>query len=400
VWLVVFSKGPFMNNCTLPGAMVLLCAPLLGQGSMTTPPGGLTREGSDYAAFFGAYAGARFQQIDGMHPGRNTTSITQIAFRLDYRDHDATTAMGRSWTRITLDISETTNYREMSYLLGRNITMTPTRVFASQWSWPAQTGFPRSRPDRWGGVTGDLRFPFTKPWVYTGKDDILVDYVFRGGTLANQGAWSGSNHVAFYLDNELFKDRKQSKGLPLPLLSGSCADSGVGSSTARAYANGHAYSYGPSSGEITLRNKLRLQHDSYFTAPNAPVVHALGLGGSHIGVDLGARCYLLYVDFSKPVVLVPLNTSSDGYSGLMGWVVPWDDEFRKQQIYIQAAWADSKTRAFSLSAAMRVTLPDGLPLALAPRVKTAYTADPDAGYATDIPGISNYAFPFTEYRTR
>lgn len=387
---------------TVAGAAWALCAPLLAQGSMTTPPGGLTREGADSVTLFGSFAGARFQQVDGMHKGASA-SITQIAFRLDYRDHDRETAMGRSWTSLTLDVSETTNYEAMSYLFAHNITTTPTRVFASQWSWPSATGLPQSKPDRWGGVGGDLRFPFTKPWSYTGKDEILMDYAFRGGTLANRGQWYIHESVPYHLDHELFRERKH--GTPVTLarsLTSPCADSASTVSASRANIQAHAFAYGASSSILTLRNKLQVEHHSYSTAPGAPVVHALGLAGSTTGVEIGARCNPVYVDFNKPVLLIPLHTLNDslGFSGVMGWAVPWDDGFSDVDIYAQAAWADSRTSAFSLTTAVKLTLPAGLPLPTVQLNKTAYNSDPDVAYALNAPNNYSLLFPFTEYRTR
>jgi len=391
-----------VNQTTLAAAVMALCVPALAQGSMTTPPGGLTTEGSQFAYIFGWFANARFQQADGMHVNDKPAAINQIAFRLDNRAHTTQTATGRSWTRITLDISETTNYSGMGQTWAQNITTTPTRAFDSKWSWPSQTGFPLLKPDVWGGVNGQLRFPFTKPWVYTARHEILMDYVFRGGTLANNGTWSGNVGAYFYLDSDpLTTTQKPGQTFRLPAVPNQCADSGVAIPNAGAYTYGFAYSHGPNSSVVTLRNKLQLDHYSYLTAPDgAPVVHALGLGGSN-GTNIGARCNPLYVDFSKPVTLVPLQTINNyGYSGQMGWAIPWDNGFANQDVYIQAAWADSRTKAFSLTSAVKVTLPDGLPPSILPRYKTAYSGDPDGSFSLTTPLTSGYYFPFTQYKTQ
>ena len=97
------------------------------------------------------------------------------------------------------------------------------------------------------------------------------------------------------------------------------------------------------------------------TAPNSSVIHAVGLASNAAGVNIGARCNKLYVDLTKPHVLVPIATLSNGYSGSMGWLVPWQKSMANREVYVQAAWADSQTKALGLSSAARITFPDALP---------------------------------------
>ncbi|MHC4078740.1 MAG: hypothetical protein ACYST0_09930, partial [Planctomycetota bacterium] len=310
---------------------------------------------------------------------------------------------GRTWTKITLDISETANYSGMGQVWATNITSTPTRAFDNQWSWPSQVGVPLLKPDVWGSLKGQLRFPFQKPWVYTGKNEILMDYVFRGGTLANNGAWNSFRVAYFYLDSETFTTfQRPGTTERLPTFPVQCADSALTLPFAGAYTYGYAYAHGARSATVTLRNKLQLTHYSYYTAPDdAPVVHAVGMGGSTGGVDVGARCNRLYVDFNKPAALVHLTTINNyGYSGQMGWAVPWDNVFNNMQLYIQAGWADSRTKAFSLTGAVRLTLPNGLPPATLPRYKTIYNSDPDSTQSLVRPVTSGFYFPYTEYKTK
>ena len=188
----------------------------------------------------------------------------------------------------------------------------------------------------------------------------------------------------------------------MPAVPPQCADSSVSISFAGAITYAYSYSFGATSQTVTLRNKLQLNHYSYYTAPDgAPVVHALGLGGSTSGVNVGARCNPLFVDFTKPTVLVNLKTINNyGYSGLMGWAIPWDNAFNNQELYIQAGWTDSKSKAFSLTAAVKLTLPNGLPPAILPRYKTTYSSDPNSSLSQNIPYTSGYYFPYTQYKTK
>jgi len=291
-----------MKNITIAAAVTLLSIPLLAQGSMTTPPGGLTREGDGHTLYFAWFPNARFQQVDGMHTGK-AASITEIAFRLDYQNHTSDTTMGRSWTRITLDISETTNYSGMSQTWSQNITTTPTRVFDSKWSWPTYTGFPPLKPTVWGGTKGRLRFPFTNPWSYTGKNEILMDYVFRGGRLDNNALWSASYLYDFPLDCAGLLTHQNWGTYETLLQNARCADSAI-TLNAAAITFGYTCCFGAAHPTVALRNRVVVAHFSNWTAPGgAPVVHAVGLGGT-TGIEVGARCNPLYVDFNKPVALV------------------------------------------------------------------------------------------------
>ena len=165
-----------------------------------------------------------------------------------------------------------------------------------------------------------------------------------------------------------------------------------------ANTRGVSGTYGPREPTITLRNKLAVGHFSYNTAPNAPVVHAVGLGGFRNGVDIGANCSRLYVDFNKPVVLVNMGpTNNAGTSGHMSWLVPWDKAFMFLELYIQAAWADPKTKALSLASAEKLTLPGGLPLADPPRHRTVYSFAPHYLAALTIVNTNAGYVPSTQY---
>ena len=140
-------------------------------------------------------------------------------------------------------------------------------------------------------------------------------------------------------------------------------------------------------------------HSSYYTAPDAPVIQALGTGGNQNGVNIGAGCNNLYVDFSKPVALMSLRALPPfGYSGLMSWTPNWRNEFANMDVWLQAAWADSKTKSFKLTTATHVTLPSHLPPNELPRYKTVY--QPDTTSTTGSGPVTNGAyFPFTRYKT-
>ena len=393
-----------MNRLAIPVAALAICAlhtSALGQGSMTTPLGGLAQEGNHHAHAFGWYPDARYQLFDDEHTGGKGATITQIAFRLDNRSHTSSTATGRTWTKITLDISETSNYANVGLTWAQNITATPTQVFNNKWSWPTQTGVPALKPDLWGGVKGQLRFPFTKPWRYSGKQAMLMDYVFRGGSLASNAAWTIATSADFFLDSASYETVLRGKTAQIPSGATMCADSAFPSVLypgAGIYAD--ALFHGPTSTTVSLRNKLWVEHHSYFTALNAPVIHALGLGGLGGGVNIGARCNALYVDFNKPVALVHLKTQGQHAYSAVTWTTPLHKALVSQEIYLQAAWADSKTQGLGLSMATKLTLPASLPATVIPRYKTILSFLPDLPVAYSVFNVTHEVFPFTQYKTQ
>jgi hypothetical protein len=129
------------------------------------------------------------------------------------------------------------------------------------------------------------------------------------------------------------------------------------------------------------------------------VIHAIGLGGLAAGVDIGARCHRLYVDFNKPVALIYLQTESGGGSGRLGWTLPWDSAFHDLELYVQAAWADSQTNALSLATALRLWLVGGMPLEPA-RQKSIESFVPYYLAALSVVHADPAFFSFTRYEVK
>ncbi len=371
---------------------------------VTSPAGGLTQEGYSNSFYVGLWAQMRWQQIDGELTGQ-TYSIRDVAFRLDGRNHMTANAMGRSWTNVTLKLSETSKYSVMSATYTQNITKPQTTVYSSKHDFSTQSGVPLFKPDIWGGLKGKLRFPFTTPWAYTGKDSILVDFTFRGGTLANRGTWTGFQGSFYYLDSETINAVVKGStvvSIPAALPSAPCHDSAITETAAssNAFAWGSAFAWGPSASNANYRNSLSVEHYSKFTAPAAKVIHAVGLGGYRAGVNIGARCNALYVDLTKPHLLVPVTTDLSGFAGFTPWLVPWTAALASMQIYVQAAWADSRTQHFSLTSAVRVTFPNSLPPPGSPLRKATLGYSATAAVAHYGPGTGEGFNPFMAYRIR
>jgi len=349
-----------MQKLTISVLVLSLCsfgAPILAQSTTTSPPGHLTTAGSGYSIYLGRYADGRYQVADGELRGKVLT-MSQIDFRLDNRSHTTTTATGHSWTRVTLDMSDT-DVASMSVTYDDNILSTPTRVFDNNMTWPTVTGRPSSTP--WGHVA----FPFTRTWVYTGRADMLTDFRFSGGTLANRRAWTGSSNAYYYFDGIPNQDAISGSGTYMPTASSSCNDSAI-TTTSGAYTYGYATAFHEWYTTYTYRDKLRLYWYSYNTAPGKPVIHVFGLGnGNTAGFNMGARCHSLYLDTSKPYLLTSrtANEATNAYSGANQIIIPWEKTWQGLTFHVQGAWADSKTSLFSLTRARSFVVP-GYPTAL------------------------------------
>ena len=374
-------------------SVLFLSTSLIAQGSMTTPPGGLTGESHTYEYVMGIWSEMRLQLIDDMHTDSKARAITEVAFRLDYRIHDSTTAMGRTWTNIAMDASELA--KPISGNFASNLGASSTRVFDSKWSWPTQIGFPPLRPDAWGGAQGRLRFPFMKPWVYSAKKPIVTEYTFRGGTLANNGEWGRWAPVGFFLDGEYFNGGQARASVQqVPPTPPPCHDSGLWWFPSGSFTYGTATAYGRNN-SATLGGKLVFSHYSDNTAASAPVIHALGAGGIPNGLNVGSGCNKLYVDLSKPHVLLSTITDPTGRSDLMNWSTTWQSEFSSLGIWLQAAWPDSKTSALKLTAATLLSLPRVLPPDNPLRYWNVYSVDLGAKWGT---GPSNAGALFVRYK--
>lgn len=341
-----------MQKLTVTALIFVLGVPALAQGTTTSPAGYLTTAGNSYSYYLGRYASGRYQMGDGELKGK-PLAITRIDFRLDPgRTYGIGHGMGRTWSRVTLAMSDT-DVGEMTNDWGDNILSTPTRVFDGKMTWATVSGRPSSTP--WGHVS----FPFTSAWVYTGKNDMLADYVFTHGRLANSGAWAGSASRFYYFDNLLNRDFVLGPGSYMPTASNTCNDSAI-TRTVGAYTYGHATAFHVNHSTYTYRDKLRLYWFSYYTAPAKPVVHAFGVGpGNSTGINIGARCHRLYLDTSKPFLLITRTTaeSTTAYSGANQIIIPWENVWQGRRFHVQGAWTDSSTGLFSLTRARSFVVP-------------------------------------------
>jgi hypothetical protein len=364
-----------MKKAMLYGLGLVLAAPLFAQGAIYSPKDLASTEGQYYGYYFFRYSEPRWQQCDGENRGK-VAVIASIAVRLDGTyNYNTSYGMGRTWSNVQLMISEG-DLNNFTATFSTNATTTPTTVFSAGWSLPTVSGVQSPQPQPWGGSKGELKLPFKSTWIYTGKGDILTDWQYTGGTLANNSTWTGSTTRYYMIDsygsaNEYSSVSGSIQYIPSTRLNNNstgvttrCNDSEHGTSTSGAYAYLYTAVYGNKYPVDNYRGNLYTYFYSYYTGYENPVIHGLALSNNTAGVDLGTGCNKLHLVapiVAVPRVTMPSSYSTSGYSGYKFSWIKWQNGFASVKVTVQAAWADSSTNAFALSQAVENTLPSGPP---------------------------------------
>jgi hypothetical protein len=309
-------------------ALLALAVPAVAQSSaISSPKGYVTKEGEQYSAFFGAYAVSRYQIGDG-HQRGSKLSVTQLSLRHDCWNYDLDHGgLGRSWTRVTLAMSDT-DLSKFQTTFTLNAVTTPTTMFSGQIKWPTFVGLPKNCP----APLGD-----------GGTNDLLSDFTFEGGTLANGKSW-GTSAIFYYLDSA---NQGTKTGMRLRFLgSKSCKDS---SQTSAALCRIGAEVQSSGTG-----NTVTFSLGSQWTAPNRAVIKTIGIAGSLKGTDIGA-CNKLY---TTPI-FYDFATALPGFAFSFTFfpAVIWNNSFAGIPLWAQAAWQDSSTKAFRLTRATTGRIP-------------------------------------------
>lgn len=348
-----------------------LCASLLAASSalaaqtITATPAGLnleTVEGNDQLArgwnagrtlYFGTYAEARYQIADAELIDNKVRIMTAMAFRPDnYSNRTSNPEEGRTWSNVNLTINEF-NYQNISSTFANNL-FSPQQVFSGSVSWPTlanAAGGTTPAP-----FTAPYTFRFSSPFIASGTNALLTDFQFTGGTLSSGATW-GTSRVSYTLDGVFTADNMYTGASRFPNQDNGCNDSAVTATTgARMYSGFNQFSLANVSKSNTIEIPIYTRH----TAPNAPVVHAVGFKGISSGIPLGFGCNSLYLDFSTPVfyflaVAGALPNAETTRRNLSG---PRTAVNLGLEIWAQGAWTDSATNVFSLTAASRARAPN------------------------------------------
>jgi len=353
-----------MNKFFQAFVVIALGATAFAQGAITLPQGFLSTEGGGFARDFGSWSTMRQQIAEGNLRGK-ALIFTGVNYRHDYQSHTASTGMGRTFSNVSLRLSDT-DYSTFGRTFANNVKGTANQVFNSKVSWPTITGNPVTKPALWGDLKGGLKFPFIGTWIYTGKNDLLFDWQFSGGVLANAGKWSGAATVEYYLDGvPLINYTGYTTWAYYPKTRPPCSDS---SKSVGAFSGLVAFFYNKDYPTVAWQDKLRVDLSASNIAPSQPVVNALGFAANTNGVNVGAKCNSLYVDLSKG--WIPLfgmaNTSG---SWKQQYLVKSSNTLTGIKLYLQAGYDDSKTKVFSLSQARMTETPRSLPPASTPKRK-------------------------------
>jgi hypothetical protein len=349
-------KGQHVNFNLIPVA-ALLGAPLLSvalgaQNHLITPPTGTTTDGNDACSIFAWAANQKHRFMDYSHAGK-ARSIKSVMFRADYRDHNA---IGRTWNSVKLyaghgDYSSI-QYNKSTY---HKLTSTPTKLFDAKWSFPALSGKPALNPAAWGGVQGSLRFRYSTPFLYNGKDSMFFEFQFTGGVAANNKVWVGNTPKGFeyYLDSMSQDDWRGTTG----------GGKGGGNGGGTKYGNpkpcydswfSKAGAYLTMS--LTGATQIELGIQTLYTSPVDPVIYGLSLGGSTTGVPIGASCNNLHL--SAPLILLPQPAPRNSRASA-SVLLKGTRQASMKEFWGQAGWLDSKTRQFKMTNAVKITQPSG-----------------------------------------
>ncbi|MCB9869631.1 MAG: hypothetical protein H6837_07220 [Planctomycetes bacterium] len=244
-------------------------------------------------------------------------TISEVRFRADYRSHTTSTGPGKSWSNVILSCGKG-DFDSFGSTFASNRQSTLTMCFSGSVTWPTLSGNPPTSPDVWGGSTGAYRFPFTTNYAHDGTADLLMEYEFAGGTLANNLAWGTTTSRTYYLDSfGLATDAalpQTTAYIPSTRLDNNsagvttrCNDGEHGTTTSGSYIFASAIAYGGKYGVLNYQNKVVFYHYSYFTGYETPTIHAISSAKNDTGVDLNTGCNKLHL--VGPMVLVPCSPS-------------------------------------------------------------------------------------------
>ena len=180
------TEGIPMRIAHAAVSAVLIAATATAQLPETVPPGFQSVEALNRTLEFGVYASYRAQIALSFFKGK-TTVVSALQLRQENRFAFGWSG-ARRFSNVTL-MAAHTDYARLSTKFAQNLT-TATVVFSSAVSWPSLDHRSTASPAPWGGPGGSLVFPFNAKWKHGGADDMLFDFRFQGGQLANRRLWT------------------------------------------------------------------------------------------------------------------------------------------------------------------------------------------------------------------
>ncbi|MCA8954638.1 MAG: hypothetical protein KDC87_01110 [Planctomycetes bacterium] len=337
-------------------AIAVLSSVGLAQTYITSPLGLENQDGSNNASL-GGYPSGHYQYFDGDVRG-NAMTLKGIAYRHDNLVYNSTSqGQGRSFTNVTLDVSHC-DMNSLKSTFTQNPTTTPTRVFNNSVSWPTQSGKPKSLP-----ADFSIGFPFASNWNYSGNADICMDFVFTGGTLANNASWGTSTWSYYYVDGENPSAYNYVKSIEFGYSStaGGCDDRNS-TNTYGAGISSDIYYYSPTYSNANYAGNLVFRQTGNYFGPNAVCLTTVGLQSIRQGWDFpGVNCQKSYLDPRFIVLTITQSASNTGslpqisVGGTYG--IPAPPGISGIEIATQTAWQDTANFRMLLSSAASLIVP-------------------------------------------
>jgi hypothetical protein len=348
-----------MNRMILATAVLALCGSSIAQ-SWSPLPKYQSAAGKAYQYYFGRYSNGRWQFADGNF--RNTALVvTKVSMRRSStRTYSDTYRMGRSWTNVNIAISPT-DLTSLTSNFSNNQTSTPTQCYSGAMSWPTvPVGLHANSQNVY-----TIQAPLTTPYINSGSgsDDMLIDYKFRGGTLANNGVWASRTTKWYYTDGyQVTSVISGPQRFFHDTTTAGCVDSAARPLFSRSYTYQWIFRYSSAYRTTSFRNRLRLYNYTYNVGPSSPFMNVVDLAVNPAGIPFGAGCEKLYLGVTPAALFYPGSASISGFGGqnLMGFpngLVPFNPAFLGLELYTQSTWDDTVSKQTKLSAASSAKVP-------------------------------------------
>ena len=271
--------------------------------------------------------------------------------------HTRFTGTGRTWKSVVLVMSGCSLPR-LTRSYNQNVLSTPTIVFNGPTTWPTLTGRTRSTPAQWL-----IKFPFKTTWRPQRTLDILADFTFNGGTLANNASWTTHVNNNYYLDS--YYEGSYAFGIASRLGKygpfGGCVDRGAAAKYG-ADTQAGCTTYGPSYNVASFRNKHRLLSRLVGAGPGANALQVIGVVKRSGANFPGVGCQKLWLDLSQPFITSAIKVGTSGNTGYNYWgfpngLFPRNPAIEGLQFGVQSAWDDTKDKSLKLSACAWTHIP-------------------------------------------
>ncbi|MCA8955408.1 MAG: hypothetical protein KDC87_05005 [Planctomycetes bacterium] len=322
-------------------SLLSLATTAAAQSYATIPGGLLTAESSSYSLYFGSRDSMRAQIFNNEHNAQ-VRVFGEASFRLDGGRSGSSYFAGRTWSNVQLTVDEVA-YASASPTFAANLSTNAKVVFNQQMSWPTYSGATNS-PHTWAT---EVNMPFSSTWLYTGTQDIVLDFQFSGGTLANNAAWTG--YSTYYLDG-VYSTTSVGGG-SVNVGTNNCLNS---PHTSGPFCVPVLRTYAKNSGNPTTDDKFEFYWWLYRYPANTLTAFGVSLTGSKTGVDIGNPCNFYYLGPSIFVVL--LGTTPATNSGSFNFpsqklYTPYVPAAVGLTLYTQAAYTEPTRNQFELTRA-------------------------------------------------